>query len=77
MTAGFADDPALDEPAWCPPARDRIDEINHALRDAITAERERIDQLARAEAIRYQSEWRDYAARVILDFAALIPQGDT
>ena len=72
------DDPALDdEPAWCAPARDRATETNQAIRDAITAERENIRQLALGYAVILESQWRDAAARAVREFAALIPQGDT
>jgi len=63
--AGTAE--ALSEPAWCAPARDRIDEANRAWRDAVG----RVADLAE----RLNVDWYDHDEHRWRSFAWLITEG--
>ena len=58
---------ALSEPAWCAPARDRIDEANQARRDAVS----QVADLAE----RLNVDWYDHDEHRWRSFAWLITGG--
>lgn len=74
MTAGFADDPAIDEPESMAERRDHITELNAARAEGARAERERMRRLLNAERLEIRKAINQAQAKTGLAFARLFDE---